>query len=203
MRPVGVVCAVVSSFVFLVAAPLPGWSQDCVSGTLTASISTEPGFENMYRYCLEGSWNLSQHDLGHLDVFLQLENCECICDSRFIQFHDPAGSTMSTGDDGSCINDYAGEHVCVGDPSLPELMLGPAIKFEPKPSTCEPGLTGLFELCFYSPMPPGPDTMVPGGLVIKHGQEVCSGNLLGVIPICNCYLQREPGTWGHLKATYR
>ena len=203
MRPAGAVCSAVLSLVLLVSAPQPGWSQDCISGTLTASISTDPGFENMYKYCLEVSWDLGRNDLSHLDIFLQLENCECICDSRYIQFDDPAGSTMSSGDDGSCINDYIGEYICIGDPSLPELMMGPAIKYEPKPSTCEPGLTGTGMFCFYSPMPPGPTTMVPDGLVIKHGQQGCSGDLLGVIPSCNCYLQKEPGTWGELKATYR
>jgi hypothetical protein len=187
----------------LVSLSAPGEAQECISGTLTASISTDPGFENLYKYCLEVSWDLGRYDLSHLDIFLQLENCECICDPRFVRFDDPAGSTMSTGDDGSCINDYFGEYVCVGDPSLPGLMLGPAVKFEPEPATCEPGLVGSGLFCFYSPMPPGPPTTVPEGLAIKHGQFACTGDLLGVIPICDCFLQKTPGTWGELKATYR
>jgi len=203
MRPAGAVYSAVLIIALLISAPQPGWSQECISGTLTASISTDPGFENMYKYCLEVTWDLGRHDLSHLDLFLKLENCECICDPQFIQFDDPAGSSSSTGDDAPCDNDYSGDYVCVGDPSLPELMMGPAIKYELKNPGCQPGLIGVGEFCFYSPMPPGNATVVPEGLVIKHGQQVCSGDLLGVLPICNCYLQKAPGTWGELKATYR
>jgi hypothetical protein len=203
MRPAGAVYSTVLALALLISAPQPGWSQECISGTVTVSISTDPGFDNMYMYCLEVTWDLGRHDLGLLDIFLQLENCECICDPRFIQFSDPAGSSSSSGDYGNCDNDFYGEYVCVGDPSLPELMMGPAIKYDPKPATCAPGLIGTGLFCFYSPMPPGPATMVPDGLVIKHGQQVCAGDLLGILPICNCYLQQEPGTWGQLKATYR
>jgi hypothetical protein len=180
-----------------------GWSQACVSGTLSAEISTDPNFPNMYRYCLEINWDLGSHALGHLDIFLQLENCECICDPRFVQFDDPAGSTFSTGNDGNCLNEYYGDYVCAGDPSLPQLMMGPAVKFEPKPAACDPGLSGTGLLCFYSPMPPGSATIVPGGLAIKHGQDTCIGDLMGVTPSCNCFLQNGVGTWGEVKAQYR
>lgn len=203
MRPSGAMCAAVFSMLILLAAPQPGWTQECVSGTITAEISPDPQFENMYKYCLELSWNLGNNELGHLDIFLQLENCECICDPRFIQFGDPAGETVSRIDGGTCVNEYYGEYICVGDPSLPQLMLGPAIKFEPLESTCEPGLVGTGLLCFYSPMPPATPGLLVNGLAIKHGQQVCNGHLTGVIPSCDCFLQNGAGTWGELKVRYR
>lgn len=184
---------------------LPGVAagQPCVTGTITTEISSDPGFENLYKYTLEVNWNLSAKDLGHLDIFLALENCECICNPQFIQFAAIAGHTTGSNDEGNCSNDYGGEYACLGDPSIPDEFFAPAVKFEPVELTCDPGTAGQGLFSFYSPMPPAPPNIMTNALVIKHGQNVCVGSISGTGPTCNCFLQVEHGSWGSVKAIYR
>ncbi|MGH7340663.1 MAG: hypothetical protein ACREKH_09255, partial [Candidatus Rokuibacteriota bacterium] len=156
----------------------------CVSGEMTAEVAPGPEFAGLYKYTLSVTWDLDQHDLSHLDFFLKLENCECICNQQFIQFGTPAGHSSS----GGCDTEYAGEYVCMGDPALPPSFWAPAVKFEPS-SGCEPGLQGTGTFCFYSPMPPVQTAPQPDGLVIKHGQDICAGTLVGQVPGCECSLQ--------------
>ena len=184
---------------------LPGVAagQECVTGNITAEISSDPGFDNLYKYTVEVNWNLSAKDLGHPSIFLALENCECICNPRFMQFAPIAGQTTGSNDEGFCSNDYGGEYACLGDPSIPDEFLAPAVKFEPDESTCDPGTSGQGVFSFYSPMPPAPATVVLDALAIKHGQNVCVGPISGTGPSCNCFLQVERGSWGSVKAIYR
>jgi hypothetical protein len=176
-------------------------AAQCVSGTVTASLSSDPGFVGLYKYCVTATWNLGQ-DMSHLDLFLGLPDCPCICDPVFIKFGSPAGTASPP--DLSCNLDFSGEYVCKGDPSLPAAMNGPAVKFLPDPtSTCDPLVGGTGTFCFYTPMPPAAPTTHSNALAIKNGQSVCYGDLVGSLPICDCALPVQGATWGRLKSTYR
>jgi hypothetical protein len=186
-------------------APPPAGAQSCVSGTVTAAFDADPAHPYMWKYCVDVRWDLGRFELSHLDVFLQLPNCDCICDPRFIQFASPAGHSVNTSYPGeTCELDYYGVYVCKGDPSLPAEYNGPAVKFQPDPaSACAPGLQGYGTFCFFSPMPPQDPSDYPQDLAIKHGREVCYGMLSGQLPGCDCALPTKTTTWGSLKATYR
>src|SRR5436189_3829531 len=84
-------------------------AAQCVSGTVTVSLSSDPGFVGLYKYCVTASWNLSVHDMSHLDVFLGLPDCPCICDPVFIRFGSPAGTASPP--DLSCNLDFSGQYV--------------------------------------------------------------------------------------------
>jgi hypothetical protein len=181
------------------------FAQSCVSGTIEVEVSNEPGFAGLYRYCVQVEWNLGRFELSHLDVFLELENCECVCDPRLIRFNSPAGwQTGETESGAACVLDYQGKYACKGDPSIPDAINGPAVKYEPDPTlACPPGVSGSGNFCFYSPMPPNPSSTFPNGIAIRHGQEVCYGTVSGPLPSCNCALPAERASWGRIKATYR
>jgi hypothetical protein len=187
------------------AAAQPAGAQSCVSGTVTAAFNADPAFPNMWKYCVDVRWELGKYEASHLDVFLQLPDCDCICDSRFVQFRQPAGHSVNTSSaDYTCELDYSGAYVCKGDPSLPAEYNGPAVKYQPDPySACDPGIKGYGTFCFYSPMPPQDPADHAQGLAIKHGREVCYGLLSGQMPSCDCALPTQTTTWGSLKATYR
>ena len=184
----------------LSASSTPAGAQ-CASGTITATLSSDPGHVGQYKYCVDATWGLEQFELSHLDVFLQLPDCPCICHPSFIGFTQPAGQSTETGD--SCVQPYTGSYVCKGDPSLPSGMNGPAVKFQPDASLCDPGVSGNGTFCFYSPMPPAPPTSHPNAIAIKHGQEVCYALLTGSLPTCDCALPVSTLTWGSMKSMYR
>lgn len=199
LTPVVLLCALL----FTAAIPAPAGAESCVTGTVTAEFNTDPAFPKLWKYCAEVSWDVGQFALSHLDMFLELPDCDCICNPLFLKFAQPAGHSTNTSGE-PCELDYLGEFVCKGDPSLPPEYGSPAVKFEPDPyATCEPGTSGYGTFCFYSPMPPLPATEFPQGLAIKHGQEVCYGTLLGQMPSCDCALPAGAPTWGSLKQLYR
>jgi hypothetical protein len=188
----------------VIAQPDLAAAQVCASGTITAVPSTDPGFQGLYKYCVEVSWDLGRYDLSHLDIFLVLETCECVCDPELIRFGYPAGTASGEWEGSPCSLDYLGQYACTGDPSIPSELNGPAVKFEPDAgAACEPGLTGSGTFCFYSPMPPRAPTGVSTGIAIKHGQQVCYGPLFGEFPSCDCALPTRVSSWGALKASYR
>jgi hypothetical protein len=155
----------------------------------------------LYKYCVSASWNVAQ-DLSHMDTFLGLPDCPCICSPLFIRFASPAGTASPV--DNSCSLNMFGEYVCKGDPSLPPAMNGPAVKFNPDTnSSCNALLVGQGTMCFYSPMPPQASQTYVNALAVKDGQNVCYGNLVGSLPSCDCALPTQNLTWGALKSTYR
>jgi hypothetical protein len=176
----------------------------CASGTVTAVYNADPAFPGMWKYCAEVSWCFDKYGVSHLDAFLRLPSCDCICDPRFIQFGSPAGHAVNTSVVPNCELDYSGTYACKGDPSLPAQYNGPAVKFQPITcGTCEAGTCGYGTFCFYSPMPPQAPADDPQGIAIKHGQEICYGVLSGQMPSCDCALPTQTATWGSLKASYR
>lgn len=183
--------------------PHPALAQSCVSGTVTAEFNADPAYPGLWKYCVEVEWFFDRYDLSHVSVFLQVPACPCICDPRFIKFTSPAGHATNTAIEPPCGLDYAGSYVCLGDPSLPDLYNGPAIKFEPVDESCPPGVMGYGTFCFYSPMPPQDPATHANAVAIKHGRGVCYGELQGAMPSCDCSVPTHSSTWGELKSTYR
>ena len=173
-----------------------------LSMTVTAALSSDPGYEGLYKYTVTGSWDVTQFGLSHIDFFLQLKSLECICDPRVIKF----GGGTSTGSDpnGACVVQYVGKYNCMGDPTVPAELQAPTVKFDvPDDATCRPGTVGTGTWVFYSPFHPGPYTVDPDGAAIKHGQGVCTGSLAGTMPFGDCTTATRPTSWGNLKSTYR
>jgi hypothetical protein len=170
-------------------------------GTSSASLSTDPGFEGYWKYCLEIHWDTNpfgSHAMSHADVFLSLEDCANACEPGRFAFADTAGS----GDgDGGCTVYYTGEFLCQGDPHFPQFPF-PTVKFEPIEAACEPGTVNSAYVCYYSQFIPGPYAVHPDALGIKFGQNTGTGPLEGVLPICEVS-PVEDRTWGTIKSLYR
>lgn len=179
--------------------------DDCaeVSMVVTAQLSTDPGFEGLYKYTVTGSWDITQFGLSHIDFFLTLKDLECICDPRVVQFGTPAGTSDGEGYVEPCTVLYEGVYNCKGDPSVPSELRAPTIKFNALAGDCEPGVTGTGTWVFYSPFPPAPYSVDPEGVAIKHGQQVCLGALAGTMPMGDCTTPAESKSWGGVKAIYR
>ncbi|MGH7726221.1 MAG: hypothetical protein ACREOU_12415 [Candidatus Eiseniibacteriota bacterium] len=173
--------------------------DDCadITMTVTASFPNDPGFEGLWKYCVTGSWDVTNNGLSHIDFFLALKNLECICDPGIVSFPDPAGSSTGEG----CTSYYEGIYQCMGDPSIPAELRAPTIKFEH--DECEPGVSGTGTWCFYSPLPPAPPTLYEDAVAIKHGPNTCIGDLFGEMPIADCSTPAAPMSWGAVKAQYR
>lgn len=172
-----------------------------LSMTVTAAVSTDPGFEGLYKYTITGTWDVTQFGLSHIDFFLTLKDLECVCDSRIVKFPVPGGT--STGVPAPCTVLYEGEYNCKGDPSVPSELNAPTIKFNAVAGSCAPGVTGSGTWVFYSPFAPGPYSVDPEGSAIKHGQGVCVGELAGTMPLGDCSTPANTTSWGNMKALYR
>jgi len=179
--------------------------DDCatVSMTVTAQLSNDPGFEGLYKYTVTGTWDVTQFGLSHIDFFLTLKDLACICDPAVAKFATPAGTSDGVGDEGACKVTYLGSYLCKGDPTMPAELRVPTIKFDAQNGECEAATTGTGTWTFYSPFPPGPYSVDPEGVAIKHGQQVCLGALAGTMPMGDCTTPAEVQSWGGVKAIYR
>ena len=171
--------------------------------TVTAELSTDPGFEGLYKYTVTGCWDVSQFGLSHIDFFLQLKDLECICNEGVVKFPTPGGTSDGVSDEGACKVTYTGIYNCKGDPTVPAELNAPTVKFDADEGDCEPGVTGCGTWVFYSPFQPGPYSVDPEGAAIKHGQDVCLGTLKGTLPVADCSTPAGPTSWGNVKALYR
>jgi hypothetical protein len=175
--------------------------REVVSGTSTAWLSSDPGFEGYWKYCLKITWDVTEyggkpHDVSHISIILNLEDCERACSPGYFAFADTAGS--SVGGDGCTIYYYT-EFNCKGDPTIPEG--GPTIKFEPYTGECETGVSGTANVCFYCLAPPKLSTTFPSSVWIKFGLNVASGTLEGAMPNCIAPANSvRTSTWGAIKA---
>jgi len=97
--------------------------------TVSAQLSSDPGFEGLYKYTVTGCWDVSQYGLSHIDFFLQLKDLECICDPRVIKFPTPGGTSDGVSDEGACKVTYTGKYNCMGDPTVPAELKAPTVKF--------------------------------------------------------------------------
>ena len=181
-------------------------SGDCavVAMQVSAQQSTDPGFVGLWKYTVTGSWDVTRYDLSHIDFFLGLANLECICDPRVVRFGSPAGTSDGLSASGPCTALYYGQYLCKGDPSIPDELRMPTIKFQPDETIgCEPAVRGTGTWVFYSPFPPAPFSVYPDAVAIKHGRGTCTGDLVGTMPMGDCTVPSRAATWGGVKAIYR
>lgn len=189
------------------SGPLSTYYSGClsVSMTVTASPSNDPGFEGLWKYTLSGSWDVGQRALSHMDILLMLGDCPNLCDPGLVVFGSPAG--LSTGEDSlgvACALEYTGSYLCEGDPSIPPNLREPAAKFEPvNGEGCSSMTEGSGTWIFYSVLPPGEDVLHEDVIVIKHGNQACTGDVSGRLPICVPPTAVEVETWGRVKAIFR
>lgn len=209
MTPKAIVLRVCSTVLFLCVCALPARAQqsgDCASIdlTVTAAVSNDPGYVGLYKYTVSGSWDVTRFGLSHLDIFVALQNCACKCDSRIFNFASPAGTSSGMGESiGLCTVLYTGSYLCNGDPSIPSSLSGPTVKFSPVDDGCSAMTVGSGTWVFYSPFPPAPYSVYPDAVAIKHGQGVCTGDLAGQLPVCDCSVPAQQSSWGHMKSVYR
>ena len=192
--------------VLLVVLCLPATARsggDCLTGTVTA-VETPPN-SGVWKYCMSLTYDVTSlaSAPSHFSLIMgALADCPCVCRPDIITFESPAGSSPGTdqvtGD--PCKVLYEGVYECEGDPTLPGFP-GPAVKWEVPEGTCEPNLTGTGTFCFLSVLPPAPPSSTT--VVIKLGQQECSGTVTGTLPSCSCPTPTRPGTWGRLKSLYR
>lgn len=176
---------------------------DQVAMTAAAEVSNDPGYEGLWKYTVQGSWDVGQRALSHMDVFLGLKECVCVCD-EIVEFTSPSGYSNGESDNGPCTVIYNGQYLCTGDPAIPGSLRGnPAVKYEYAAGDCEPGVTGTGEWTFYSVLPPGNATTYVDAIAIKHGQMTCTGDVVGVLPSCSCPVPTESVTWGRVKTLYQ
>jgi hypothetical protein len=172
-----------------------------VSGTSSAWLTNDEGFEGYWKYCLTITWDVRNfgdkaHALSHVSVMLGLENCPLACATNYFTFDDTVGTSI--GGDGCTVYYYC-EFVCKGDPTMPVHV--PTLKFEPCGTLCEPGTYGTVYVCFYSLAPPRLTYSLPSSVWIKFGLNVTSGKLEGLLPNCiDPTAAVEPSTWGRIKA---
>jgi hypothetical protein len=172
-----------------------------VWGTSTAELSTDPGFEGLWKYCFDINWNTNlwgAQGLSHADVFLGLEDCATACDPGRFAFADTVGSG---GGEGGCTVYYQGEFLCDGEPHFPQFPY-PTVKFEYYSGDCEPGAANSAHVCFYSVFVPAPPAVHPDALGIKFGLNTGTGPLEGPLPMCEVSPVDET-TWGTIKHLYR
>ena len=200
---------VFSTALFLCVLALPARAQlsgDCakVDVTVTAAISNDPGFVGLYKYTVTGTWDVTRFGLSHINLYIQLQNCACVCDNRIFKFAYPAGTSNGMNTTmGLCTATYTGSYLCKPDPSIPSSFGAPLVKFDDAEDGCSAMTVGSGTWSFYSPFPPAPYNVYADAVVIKHGQGVCTGDLKGVLPVCDCSVPAAPSSWGKVKSTYR
>ncbi len=175
----------------------------CVDGSITSALQTSGPFAGLWKYTLTVSWDLPQ---GLSNIAMQCEwECEGICQAGWA-FESPAGTgdgiASDGGTPGECTVPFAGMFDCMGTPS--QGLIGPTVKWDAldnidPENPCEAGPTGMATVCFYVDLPPHASD-VPL-IVIKNGQQVCTGTIAGQCP--SCPVSVEESVWGDVKVRYR
>jgi hypothetical protein len=187
----------VSACVLLISVPA-GADPDCWA-TGNAEMTSDPGYLGYWKYCYEINWSGLSHGASHLDVFILLEDCACLCTPGYFAFADTVGTGPG---EGGCTVCYHASFLCEGDPTMANGL--PTIKFEYFENGCEPAHDGLAYVCFYSVAAPIPEGTYEDAIGIKCGTECYTGCLTGVMPSCDTNASAtENSTWGGVKALYR
>jgi hypothetical protein len=168
----------------------------CVTGTVTAEFQTTGPYAGLWKYTLEVEWDTP---FGLSNITLDCGfgcNPEAACE-KIYAFDTPAGT--STGEPEPCIAEYSGEFNCQGNPSVG--ITDPIVKWDALNNGCEPGPTGSGVFCFYTNIPPVPDSPTPV-TIIKDGQDVCTETIMGDCPAL-CPVANEGETWGFVKEQFK
>ena len=174
---------------------------DAVWGEGLAWQAIDPQYEGYWEYCYHIYWDTTEyggHGLSHTTIYLALSECTCACDEGYFVWYTPAG--LGYGE-GGCEIDFLAEFDCYGDPHFP--LDGPTMKFEPVEQACEPGEVGWVHV-YLSLFPPTEHQVFEDHLGIKFAQSVETGDLTGVLPLCECGSSPvDSESWGCIKALYR
>jgi hypothetical protein len=188
--------------ILVLAAAYVYAQSDYVGGNAEATRITEPGLEGYWEYCITIHWDTSEYSGGasgqsHVSMILGLEDCLALCGDACFIFPDTVG--VSDGVDGCDVYYYA-ELDLNGDPTVPPMTS--TLKFEPYPAECEPDVSGMASVCFYSMFPPRISDSNPGSMWIKFGQFSEEGLITGQLPSCSTAANEET-TWGGVKRLFR
>jgi len=194
--------AYLTPFIFLGLASGVAAQEEYIQGEAAAMLSPDQGFEGYWKYCLLTSWDVSTHPEGahgvsHLSIVLGLEACLAACGDACIGFPDTVGAGQG---EGGCTVYYYAEFDLKGDPTVP--ASAPTLKFEPYPGSCEPDVSGVVSVCFYSLVPPSPSAS-SGHAWIKFGPYVEAGTIEGMLPSCTGTSALANSTWGAIKRLFR
>lgn len=176
-------------------------SPQSVWGTCSVENAGAPTLSGSWIYRLEISWDTSGmggSGMSHISFLLDIGVCDCACEDGIVAFADTAGTGVG---EGGCELVYYGLYECTGDPTFPGS--GPTIKYEHYEGGCEPDATGSATLFFRSVFAPGEHMAHLNALGIKAGTATGTGDLLGVLPLCECPSPVDTATWGLVKALYR
>lgn len=193
-------CALLCSLVLALVFAAPASAG--ISATSTVEVGSGE-FDGYWCYTIDFNWDAAQ-SLSHVSGFVGLDGLVCACDPGLFAFPDPAGTTTGYEDGVECTLEYVGEYLCTGDPSLPDPISGlAAVKFDPDPETCDAGSTGSGSVTFYSLLAPSSATHHTDVMVIKTGQDVVSGDVIGPLPAADCAVGVEDRGWGSVKGAYQ
>ncbi|NNF05216.1 MAG: hypothetical protein HKN21_00515 [Candidatus Eisenbacteria bacterium] len=168
-------------------------SAQCVDGTITSALEVGGTFDGLYKYTVTINWDTPQ-GLSHATLDCGFGNCASLACASNWYFDDPAGMG-SGGSPNDCDFDFEGEFVCQGDPSIG--FTDPVIKWDAlETNGCEAENTGSAVLCFYTDVAPA-DGVLPIVLV-KNGQSVCEGTILGDCPL-PCPTPVEGTSWSKIR----
>ena len=106
------ICVLVASL--LLICGYASANPDCWA-TGTAELTSDPGYLGYWKYCYEICWAGLPYGASHLDVFLMLGECACLCTPGYFAFAYTVGS--GPGEEG-CTVYYHASFLCEGDPVM-------------------------------------------------------------------------------------
>ncbi len=196
MRRSSVLCAGMGLLILgLGVSPLTG---RCLEGTSVATYQTVGPYAGYYLYTVDLTFMLEK-GLSNVTLKLNVDDCPELACQQIFFFPDPAG--QMSGESAGCPVPFTGEYNCQGNPSID--LVGPVVKWDAgSAGGCEPGKTGSVTLYFYTNVGPDPNSQMPFFL-IKNGQEVCEGYLVGDTPGPACLIPTQDTNWGTIKSIYQ
>jgi hypothetical protein len=195
MRTPSTLLALLCLATFALAAS-PADAQ-CVEGAMTSELLTEGPRAGLYKYTLTLSWD-TPYGLSHVTLDCGFENCPAEACATEWFFDEPAGYGTG-GDPDDCDFEFEGSFLCGGDPSVE--LVQPVLKWDAiDTDECEAGRTGSAVLSFYTHV--GPVMHEVPIVIVKNGQEVCTGEIAGACPL-PCATPVEQMTWGTIKLEFR
>jgi hypothetical protein len=150
----------------------------------SAQISSDPGFEGLWRYHVSLQWILQAEDRIPLVFYLDLREFEESCTSGDIVFDNPAGVLPGLDSGmGYCEAPYDGVYLCWRDRRVPFASLGGTAVFEPViVETCLLPAASEGIVVFYSELPPGSSRTHYNALAVELPRDLVFGDVHGPLP---------------------